>query len=279
MIQDIYPSKLDISYQNLQPEKGDCILYFDQDGGLLVKPEGGRLQFPIWGEGAFADPDLQREAVYLFAVDEKRFFLSMQISDDSIDQGFVYKTVRQLRGTCVNVDLMAAFTAYHLWHWYSNNRFCGRCGKALTFSETERALVCPDCGQIIYPRINPAVIVGVIKGDSLLITRYQRGYAHNALVAGFTEIGETLEETVAREVMEETGVKVKNIRYYKSQPWGMAQDILVGFYCEADGDGEIRMDENELKYAEWVPRDQIELQPSDISLTNEMMKMFRDAKI
>ena len=140
----------------------------------------------------------------------------------------------------------------------------------------ERALRCPDCLNVIYPRINPAVIVGVTKGDELLLTRYRRGYQHNALVAGFTEIGETLEETVAREVMEETGVKVKNIRYYKSQPWGMAQDILVGFYCDADGDGEIHMDENELKYAEWVKREDIVLQPNNLSLTNEMMRIFKE---
>ena len=95
-------------------------------------------------------------------------------------------------------------------------------------------------------------------------------------MAGFTEIGETLEETVAREVMEETGVRVKNIRYYKSQPWGMAQDILAGFFCEADGDAQIRMDENELRYAQWVKREEIELQPNNLSLTNEMMRMFKE---
>ena len=144
--------------------------------------------------------------------------------------------------------------------------------------EKERALRCPQCGQVIYPRINPAVIVGVIKGDCLLITRYRTGFAHNALVAGFTEIGETLEQTVEREVMEETGVKVKNIRYYKSQPWGMAQDILMGFYCEADGDAEIRVDRNELKYAEWIPREEIVLQPTNLSLTNEMMQRFKSGE-
>ncbi len=278
MIQDIYPSRLDNSYHNLQPHKGDHCLYFNKEGGLLVKPKGDRLQFPVWDEEIRTGEDRGRGVVYLFSVDDKKFFLSLDVLKDDTDPEFVYKTVRQLRGTCVNVDLMAVFTAYHLWHWYDNNRFCGRCGECFQFSEAERALVCPACGQIIYPRINPAVIVGVIKGDSLLITRYKRGYAHNALVAGFTEIGETLEETVEREVMEETGVKVKNIRYYKSQPWGMAQDILVGFFCEADGDGQIRMDESELKYAGWVPREQIQLQPSDISLTNEMMKIFRDGK-
>lgn len=76
--------------------------------------------------------------------------------------------------------------------------------------------------------------------------------------------------------MEETGVKVKNIRYYKSQPWGMAQDILIGFFCDAVDDGEIKMDENELKYAQWVKREDIVLQPNNSSLTNEMMRVFRD---
>jgi NAD+ diphosphatase len=120
--------------------------------------------------------------------------------------------------------------------------------------------------------------VGVIKGDSLLITRYRNGYSHNALVAGFTEIGETLEQTVEREVMEETGIRVRNIRYYKSQPWGMAQDILTGFFCEAVGDDDIRMDENELRYAQWVRRDDIVPQPNNLSLTNEMMMMFKEGK-
>ena len=94
-------------------------------------------------------------------------------------------------------------------------------------------------------------------------TKYKTGFAHNALVAGFTEIGETMEETVKREVMEETGLKVKNIRYYKSQPWGIASDILLGYYCDVDGDDTITMDESELKYAEWVKREDIVLQPMD----------------
>ena len=143
-------------------------------------------------------------------------------------------------------------------------------------SETERAMECEKCGYTAYPRIMPAVIVGVTNGNKLLVTRYRTGYQHNALVAGFTEIGETLEETVAREVMEETGLHVKNIRYYKSQPWGMANDILTGFFCDADGDTEIHMDESELKYAEWVERENIVLQPDSSSLTNEMMEFFKN---
>ncbi|MBQ7628033.1 MAG: NUDIX domain-containing protein [Clostridiales bacterium] len=135
-----------------------------------------------------------------------------------------------------------------------------------------------ECGNVIYPKIAPAVIVGVTNGDRLLVTKYRTGYNHFALVAGFTEIGETLEQTVAREVMEETGLKVTNIRYYKSQPWGIAGDLLAGFYCDVQGDDTIKMDEGELKVAEWRTRSDIELQPGQFSLTNEMMMLFKEGK-
>ena len=268
MIQDIYPSKLDNSFKNYTLCDRDYLLFFRQDGKVLTKIADGRLTFTT-GEAASA-------GVYLFSVDDQRYFLSFD-ADAPSEKEFEYRSVRELRDLCSGKELFAAFTAYHLWKWYNDNRFCGKCGGTLTHDTKERALYCA-CGNRVYPRLNPAVIVGVTKGDSLLITRYKNGYAHNALVAGFTEIGETLEETVAREVMEETGVKVKNIRYYKSQPWGMAQDILMGFYCDAADDGEIRMDENELKYAQWVKREDIVLQPNNLSLTNEMMQVFRDQR-
>ncbi|MBR4484883.1 MAG: NUDIX domain-containing protein, partial [Erysipelotrichaceae bacterium] len=122
---------------------------------------------------------------------------------------------------------------------------------------------------------NPAVIIGIKNGDKLLLTKYRSGFSQNALVAGFTEFGETLEETVKREVKEETGLNVKNIRYYKSQPWGIASDILAGYYCEVDGDDRIKMDQHELRYAEWVKREDIILQNKRYSLTNEMMERFK----
>ena len=271
MIQDIAPSRLDNSYSPRLPRENDYMLLFDGEGKLLVAVEEGRIRFPT------AEEVSKEGAIYLFCLDDACFFLAPQDTQASIP-GFSYRSMRELRDAAYGKELFASFTAYHLWRWYADNRFCGRCGKTNTPHAVERALFCTCCGNIVYPRINPAVIVGVVKGDCLLITRYRTGFAHNALVAGFTEIGETLEQTVEREVMEETGVKVKNIRYYKSQPWGMAQDILMGFYCEADGDGEIRVDRNELKYAEWVPREEIVLQPNNLSLTNEMMQRFKEQR-
>lgn len=174
----------------------------------------------------------------------------------------------------------AAMTGLHLAHWYRNNRYCGRCGTRTRKDKVERMLCCPHCGNKIYPRIVPAVIVAILNPDKnqILLTKYRVGYSHYALVAGFTEIGESLEGTVRREVMEETGLKVKNIRYYKSQPWGIVDDLLAGFWCEVDGDDTIHMDPGELKVAEWVSPEDVELQPQDFSLTNEMMYRFKTGK-
>ena len=264
------PDRLNNAFISAVPDENDYILLFDDDGRLLIRILDGRICFTT-GKDASAE-----NAVYLFSVNHTRFFLSAGIAEAPL-AGFEYRTIRELRDLSQGTELFAAFTAYHLWKWYSENRFCVKCGSANGCHRTERALQCRQCGHVIYPRINPAVIVGVIKGECLLITRYRTGYAHNALVAGFTEIGETAEQTVQREVMEETGVQVKNIRYYKSQPWGMAQDLLLGFFCEADEGSEIHMDPNELKYAEWVNKEDIVLQPNDLSLTNDMMKHFKYA--
>lgn len=269
MIQDIYPSKLNNQYMNIDMRAEDTLMIFSEEGKVCLGNRGEEMIFPEAG-------DISAErTVYLFSLDERRFFISL----DDIHyekEGFNYYSIREVRDHFSGKEVFAVFTAYHLWKWYADNVFCGKCGERLEPDDRERALRCTKCGNIIYPRINPAVIVGVTKGDSILITRYKIGYSHSALVAGFTEIGETLEETVAREVMEETGVKVKNIRYYKSQPWGMAQDILAGYYCDAEEDSEIRMDESELKYAEWVKREDIVLQPNNLSLTNEMMRRFKE---
>ena len=272
MIQDIEPSRLDNTFTPQAPRAEDSVLLFDRDGRLLVSIRDGEIGFTA-GKDVPAG-----SSVYLFSVDGQKYFCMLPPAEDSLP-GFEFRSVRELRDSAGGgKELFAAFTAYHLWRWYDDNRRCGRCSGENGFHPSERALQCSRCGHIIYPRINPAVIVGVTKGDSLLITRYRKGFAHNALVAGFTEIGETLEQTVEREVMEETGVRVHNIRYYKSQPWGIAQDLLVGFYCDAEEDSVIRMDPNELKYAEWVRREEIVLQPNNLSLTNEMMRMFKEGK-
>ena len=109
-----------------------------------------------------------------------------------------------------------------------------------------------------------------------MLTRYAgRTFSDYALIAGFCEIGESLEDTVRREVMEETGVRVKNIRYYDNQPWGYSQSLLVGFFADLDGDDTIRVDHNELSEALWMPRAEVQDRSRDVSMTAKMMDAFR----
>ena len=270
MIQDIAPHQFHNEFRkDAVPQAKSPVLCFE-DRKMLVRVTDQEILFPTLD--LLADPG---GVVYAFAVDETEYFLKIN-GEIGEPEGFEYKDLFALRRTASNVIGMVLFTGYHLASWYKDSVFCGRCGSRNEHNDHERAMHCPNCDRNIYPRIMPAVIVGVTDGERLLLTKYREGYGFYALVAGFAEIGETLEETVAREVMEETGLRVKNVTYYKSQPWGIANDILAGYFCEADGSTEIKMDEDELRLAQWKRPDEIELQPDSYSLTNEMMRMFKE---
>lgn len=276
MIQDIAPKRLDNQYKPDAAPQDDSVVFYFRDGKVLVRQDEGKL-FPTYAQ-------LQRpqDCVYLFTIGRKAFFLLLSAEDPVIPAGFDFEPVRSIRSNkeAKLPSFYAFYTALHLSGWYRVNRFCGACGQPTVLDTKERALRCTHCGNIIYPRINPAVIVGVLHDGKILVTKYARNaeVPYYALIAGFTEIGETLEETVKREVMEETGLHVKNIRYYKSQPWGSAADILAGFYCDLDGSPEIHMDRQELSRALWASPADVILQPDDWSLTNEMMQRFKEGK-
>ncbi|MDO4396233.1 MAG: NAD(+) diphosphatase [Clostridia bacterium] len=270
MIQDLDGKKLYNEFKDLKATEHDFVFCFHGPEFALIEGEDGELTIPMASD--FNDCRLQ----YLFSINEVRYFLAM---DEDIPDGFVRKTFREIRTLGSRELAFAAATAYHLYQWYRDNRFCGRCGKPMVHSHVERMMHCDSCGNRVYPKIAPAVIVGVTDGDRILMTKYSgRDYTRYALIAGFTEIGETAEETVAREVMEEVGLKVKNIRYYKSQPWGSESDLLLGYFCDLDGDDHITLDEEELSVAEWFHRDEMNVEDDGISLTREMMTTFRNKK-
>lgn len=282
MIQDIAPHVFDRSWRpDLQPDE-QAVFLLVKGRSVLVREEGGNISIPGQEEAAaLAGPDCLR--IPLFSIDQTNYFLlfSPQMEEQHLPEGYRYLPARRLCNS-PQISLEQAFalaTAVQLGGWYRDNVFCGSCGSRTRICHEERALDCPGCGRRIYPRIVPAVIVGVTDGDRLLETRYgDRELPFYALVAGFCEIGETLEDTVRREVMEETGLAVKNIRYYKSQPWGFDDDLLAGFFCDVDGDSTVHIDHRELKSAVWMDRKDVVCQPRPLSLTNEMMEVFRDGR-
>ncbi len=262
MIHDI-EELFDNSFKNLSPKAEDSVICFKGDEILLKLNDDNTIEYPRYSE-------IYSYVTYLFSIGETRYFLSE--CDSFNDYRYYHNTV--LRTALPRKSAFAGVTAFQLSNWYNDNVYCGRCGKKLQKSNEQRALVC-SCSNIVYPKISPAVIVAITNNDKLCMTKYNKPNSHWALVAGFSEIGETLEQTVQREVMEETGLKVKNIRYYKSQPWGFTSTMLSGFYCEVDGDDTIKIDNFELKDGRWFARDEITFDDNGLSLTREMIDNFK----
>ncbi|MCI2049121.1 MAG: NAD(+) diphosphatase [Lachnospiraceae bacterium] len=278
MIQDSVKGIYDNRYLCPVPADTDTVFLFTEKPKHLLVRKGAdsTLLFPVWSmlRGKVGEATLQ----YVFAVGARRCFLLNGAAGTELP-GFAEEPLSVLRRGVPREMCFAAETAYQLYAWYRDNRFCGRCGALMQPGTSERSMLCPSCGNVVYPKISPAVIVGVTDGDRILMTRYAgREYRGHALIAGFCEIGETGEDTVRREVMEESGLQVKNIRYYKTQPWGFDSDLLLGYWCDVDGDRTITMDTGELAAAEWVRRGDITDAFEDMSLTNEMICRFRDGK-
>ncbi len=279
MLQDLAYGRLENEYKPVPPVDSDCVICIRdadllirrQENGALVLPTVSQVRAWLVGWEKWYEDGLQ----YAFRLHDRNYYLWLGRSGECPDGDFAFVPVRQLRSSQSRTVCYAIMTGWHLYNWYRVSRFCGRCGEQTHHDEKERMMRCPNCGNMIFPRINPAIITGVTDGDRILLTRYAgRGHTSYALIAGFTEIGETLEQTVEREVMEEVGLRVKNIRYYKSQPWGIDGNILMGFYCDLDGDDTISLDENELALAQWHRRDALPIEDDGYSLTREMIRIF-----
>ena len=270
MIQDIAPKVMHNQFQEKQVKADSSILVYNGPEALVYKTEE-TLDFPKYQEIEQELADVR----YLFAIDEEEYFLGILKEHAKLPEKTSWEKLGIFREKQYGYRIFAGITGHQLYTWYRDTQYCGRCGAKLEHSHIERMMQCPNCCNMIYPRISPAVIVAVVDHDRLLLTKYAgRDYKRYALIAGFTEIGETMEETVSREVMEEVGVKVKNIRYYKSQPWAFSGTMLIGFFADLDGDATIKMDENELAVAEWFDRKLVPHDKEEISLTREMMELF-----
>lgn len=184
-------------------------------------------------------------------------------------------TLREFAAIYEQELFFVAGMASQIIDWDINHKFCGRCGTMTNILEGERARKCEKCGLINYPRISPAIIVAITKGDEILLA-HNKSFPNNmySVLAGFLESGETLENCVKREVFEEVGIKIKNIKYFNSQPWPFPNSIMLGFFAEYDS-GDIKVDGEEIEYANWYKFNELpESIPAPISIARSLINHF-----
>ncbi|MGI6030172.1 MAG: NAD(+) diphosphatase [Eubacteriales bacterium] len=272
MINEISPHIYDNSFHPREPQPNDIAVCFRGRQVLTAAgPDGCTLprmeQVNGW-----------RSWVHLFEIDGRAFFLLEGEWEEN--PGLQWQETECFRTMQPMWMAFGGVTAWQLQRWRKNHRFCGRCGTAMEDSTIERALCCPKCGNIEYPKIAPAVIVAIKNGDKLLMARNRRStYKRYGLIAGFVEIGETFEDTVHREVMEEVGLRVKNVQYFRSQPWAFADNVMIAFTADVDGSDQIHMQEEELSEVAWFTAEQIPVEENPISVGGEMIQRFRAGKL
>lgn len=249
----------------------DCYWFIFSLDKLLVKNNGDKLSIPF----ANSLEELNIIAVrkqYLGTLKGHPCY-SVEVSANKADiEGMSLITLRALYGLVEEDVFLLAGKALQIVNWDKTHQYCGSCGTKTEFFEGERAKKCPKCGEISYPVICPAVITAVIKDNKILLA-HNRNFKGNmySLIAGFVEAGETLEECVAREIKEEVGIKVKDIKYLGSQPWPFPNSLMLGFTAQYDS-GEISVDGVEIDDAKWFDLNNLPILPSEISIARKIIE-------
>jgi len=280
MIHEIAPHVLDNQFKIQDPKPSDYFILYNGSKSLLKKTGNGfaipSVEEVLNALGRDSQDLSDFEGHYLLNIDGQSFFTQLVSEDFIAPEGFEFTGNRAYRPMSP-LERLGGATSAHVAHWEALNKFCGRCGNITIRGDKERSIICPGCNNVVYPRISPVVIVAVRNGDKLLM-------AHNIdnpnprlfLISGFVEIGESLEQAAHREVMEEAGLKIKNLKYFGSQPWPFSDSIIAGWTAELDGDDTIHMQEAELSEALWVKREDIPPYETDVSISCCLIEDFRN---
>ncbi|WP_243425555.1 NAD(+) diphosphatase [Clostridium paridis] len=249
----------------------DLWFVFNDDKVLTYK-ENEEVHIPTYDKIDFLDI---KEEYYIGSLKGTECY-ACEISEDKIYNKpyFEFIDIRSLGIILGERFFLLLGRGKQIINWDKNNRFCGKCGSEIHKLDNERAKKCDACGTTYYPQLSPAIIVSVIKGEEILL-------AHNlnfkeglfSVIAGFVEAGETFEESVKREVMEEVGIKVNNIKYFGNQPWPFPNSVMIGFTAEYES-GEIKVDGTEIGEAKWFKKDKLPDIPNNLSIARKLIDEF-----
>jgi NAD+ diphosphatase len=261
------------SFKSLVPEDENDFWFIISNGKLLVKMD--RNGYSIPRKKDIQDVENQLSHVqFLGTLDGTSAHVAAYPDENGFLEGLMFSNVRRLFGIMENYLTLAAGCAAQLIRWHQTHKYCGCCGSLMEDKEEERAKICPDCKTVYFPRLSPAVIVAVTKEDKILLARSGRFPGNMfSVLAGFVEIGESLEDCVEREVFEETGIQVKNITYFNSQSWPFPDSLMLGFTAEY-AEGEICVDPSEIAEAHWFTADKLPDIPGKISIARHLIDDF-----
>jgi NAD+ diphosphatase len=248
----------------------DSLWFVVRRGEVLVRETTQGPAVPRLAELDGVDPD---GAHYLGSLGNVDCF-ALVLEEGDAPAGTTFTGLRPLNGRIEDDVFWVAGRALQIVEWDTTHRFCGRCGVPTEPLPGERAKRCPACGLLAYPRIAPAVIVRVTRGEEILLARGRRfAEAIYSVLAGFVDPGESLEETVVREIREEAGIDVTDVRYWGSQSWPFPHSLMVGFTASW-ADGDIRIDEEELVDAGWFTRDALPQLPMTFSIARALIDQW-----
>jgi NAD+ diphosphatase len=245
----------------------DAIWFVFRDARLLVGD--GTMALPSPSLAADLAP---LRSQYLGALGSRHVFACEVALETQAPAGFRWSDLRSLFSRLDDALFALAGRAFQLMDWDRTHLFCGRCGTPTVARSAERSRECPACGLVAYPRLAPAVMALVKRGpDEVLLARSHRfAPGMYSALAGFVEPGETLEQCLEREVLEEVGVRVQNVRYFASQPWPFPHSLMVAFVAEWQS-GEIRIDPLEIEAARWFKIGNLPLLPQPISIARRLI--------
>lgn len=257
------------------------ILVAERDTAVVAETSGAR--FPLittLSDGSIKEIIDRCDACHEIAVWQGRPVYALGVDSEDLDQidgngRLKRENYRSLYLQITDVELGLLGRAIQIVDWYATSRYCSACGTPTEVSEGESVARCPACGHDQYPRLAPAMIVAVVREGKLLLARAPRfkGAFHSVL-AGFVEPGESVEECVRREVFEEAGILVKNIRYFGSQSWPFPHSLMLGFTAEW-ASGELQIDNEELEHADWYGADELPPIPSELSISGRLIRQFQ----
>jgi NAD+ diphosphatase len=261
------------AYRSSSVVNDEALVYLVKKGAIAVTTVDGTVRIPSASDCELTK-DMSGTLQFIGQLSQASCYTTGLEDSFPLPAGFEMLPLRKLSGILADDQFQGALYAAHIVHWTQTTKFCGGCGQPTQLSTKERAKECAACGLICYPRLSPAVITAVIKDDRILLghsNRFQQKLY--SVIAGFVEPGETLEACVAREVKEETGIAIEDIRYFSSQPWPFPDSLMIGFTARY-ASGEIQVDGDEITDAAWFAADELPTIPDKISIARRLIDWF-----